>query len=404
MIRCSTNVLAVALLVIASLLPAVEPAPLPAVSPVVSPVVSPTVATINGLPLTLREVENSMLRREGGELVEEWVHHQLEGLDFATLQDQDVILSIGFNKITRREIADSLLRKGVGKVRDELINIRLVEQAIAAAGIVVGPAEIDATYARMSKRFTDDLTKKGDTQIDFANFLQVKEKMTPEQFRAQPGFRMIAGLQALVHQQAKNEWNDDELRAWFTTNKARWRQIEAVDLAVIAIPYRQEPGPTGQPITTPAERERLILVMDSLYRQITAKQLSFAQIWALYAKTWDPEARDGGRIGWVEITGRRDGAGTKTRIIGAEVMKAAWPIVQFPTLLPPLAGDWGVEIAEVRGHRPAQEPVYEDLRSLVHADRVDETLDVRTSTVLRDLRQKAKIDYASLPEIINGPR
>lgn len=378
---------------------AVEPVP---VAPVAS--ASPTVASVNGMPLTLRDVEDSLLRREGGELVEEWVHHQLETLDFTKLKDDDVILAIGFNKITRREIADSLLRKGVGKVRDELINIKLVEQAINAAGIVVGPAEVDATYERMSKRFTADLAKKGDTQIDFANYLQVKEKMTPEQFRAQPGFRMIAGLQALVHLRAKDEWNDDELRAWFTANKQRWRQTEAVELAVIAIPYRQEPGPNGQPITTPAERERLSQVMDSLFRQIASKQLTFAQIWSLYAKTWDPEVHDGGRVGWVELNGRREGAGDKTRTIGPEVMSAVWPVARFPTLLPPLAGAWGVEIAEVRAHRPAKEPVYEDVRSQVHADRVDETLDVRTATLLRDLRQKAKIDYASLPEIINGPR
>ncbi len=376
----------------------------PPVTPLVAPRISPTVATVNGIPLTLRDVEDSLLRREGGELVEEWVHHQLEALDFTKLTDDDVILAIGFNKITRREIADSLLRQGVGKVRDELINIRLVEQAIAAAGIVVGPAEIDATYLRMSKRFAADLAKKGDTQIDFANYLQVKEKMTPEQFRAQPGFRMIAGLQALVHLRAKDEWNDDDLRAWFTANRQRWRQIEAVDLAVIAIPYRQEPGPNGRPIVAPAERERLMQVMDSLSRQITGRQLTFGQIWALYAKTWDPEVHDGGRVGWVEVNGRREGAGDKTRIIGPEVMNAAWTVTTFPTLLPPLAGTWGVELAEVRAHRPLKEPVYEDVRNQVHADRVDETLDLRTNTLLRELRQKAKIDYASLPEIINGQR
>lgn len=387
------------LVLVSGLVAAVEPVKPPMVS------VSPTVATVNGAPLTLREIENSLLKKEGSDLVEEWVHHQLEHLDFTTMQDDDIILSIGFNKITRGEIADSLLRKGVGKVRDELINIRLVEQSLASAGIVVGAADLASAYERMEKRFTDEQNKKGDdTRIDFTNFLSVKEKMTPEQFRGQPGFRMIAGLQTLVHQQAKNEWNDQELRGWFEANTARYRQTEAVELAVIAIPYRQEPGPNGQPIVTPAERERLSQVMDSLFRQITSKQLSFAQVWALYAKTWDREVQDGGRVGWVEVSGRRDGASDKTRIIGPEVMKAVWPLVKFPTLLPPLAGAWGVEIAEVRAHRPAKEPLYEEVRTLVHADRVDETLDVRTATLLRDLRQQAKIDYASLPEIINGPR
>ena len=68
------------------LLPVVLMAAEPVVPPVaVAPRVSPTVATINGIPLTLRDIEDSLFRREGGELVEEWVHHQLESLDFLVI-------------------------------------------------------------------------------------------------------------------------------------------------------------------------------------------------------------------------------------------------------------------------------------------------------------------------------
>lgn len=368
---------------------------------------SPAVATIDGSPVTLRELEDVLLKKEGADLVEEWVHGQLQGLDFAKLQDDDVILAIGFNKITRREIADSLLRKGVGKVRDELINIRLVEAAIAEAGITVGPEQLDATWERMRKRFEEKIADGGDTRIDFVNYLQVKEKMTPEQFRAQAGFRMLAGLQALVHHRAKDEWDDPALRAWFDANKARWHRTEAVDLAVIAIPYNREPGPDGLPVVTAAERERLMQVMVSLYRQLSSKDpkaLGFARTWALYGKSWDPETRDGGHVGFVERSGRRDGATGTTRILGAELMAAAWNVAVFPTLLPPIASDWGVELAEVRGRRAAREPVYEDLRERVKADRIDETLEQRTEAVLKGLRTKAKIEYASLPDLINGRR
>lgn len=387
-------------LVLASALFAAEVVPAPAPSP--------AVATIDGSPVTLRELEDVLLKKEGADLVEEWVHGQLQGLDFAKLQEDDVILAIGFNKITRREIADSILRKGVGKVRDELINIRLVEAAIAQAGITVGPEQLDATWERMRKRFEEKMAADGDgTRIDFVNYLQVKEKMTPEQFRAQAGFRMLAGLQALVHHQAKDEWDDPALRAWFDANKGRWRVTESVDLAVIAIPYNREPGPDGQPVVTAAERERLMLVMTSLYRQVSSKDpkaLGFAKTWTLYGKSWDPETKEGGRVGFVDRSGRREGAGAKTRIIGADLMTAAWNATTFPTLLPPIASDWGVELAEVRGHRAAREPVYEDLRQRVQSDRIDETLEQRTEGLLKGLRTKAKIEYASLPDIINGKR
>jgi hypothetical protein len=74
-------------------------------------------------------------------------------------------------------------------------------------------------------------------------------------------------------------------------------------------------------------------------------------------------------------------------------------------MLPPLAaGDWGVELAVVEAHRPEKEPVYEELRQTIKEDRIDETLELRTAALLERLRHEAKIDYASLPDIINGKR
>jgi len=362
------------------------------------------VATINGQALTLREVEDALLRKEGTDLIEEWVHDHLQKLDFAELKDDDIILSIGFNKIGRRELADALLRKGAGKVRDELINIRLVEQAIAASGITIGETEIDATWERMKRKFEENQAKTPDgTRIDFVNYLNVKEKMTPEIFRAQQGFRMLAGLQALVHFKAKDEWKDDELRAWFATHLDRYRQLEGVKLSLIAIPYQPQPGAGGRPEITAAERERLMKVMDSLYAQISSKQVPFGQVWALYARGYDNDVGPGGHAGWVDRTGKRKDP--KARPLGTDLMATAWEITKFPTLLPPLAaGDWGVEIVQVEAHRPAKEPVYEDLRATVKADRIDESLEQRTEALLNQLRHDAKIDYASLPDIINGKR
>lgn len=380
---------------LAAELPSQTPAPAP------TPL---AVATINGQALTLRDLEDTLLRKEGGDLIEEWVHDHLQNLDYASLKDDDIILTIGFNKIGRRELADALLRKGAGKVRDELINIRLVEQAIAAAGITVGAAEIDASWERMKRTFEQQQAKVGDgTHIDFVNYLSVKEKMTPEIFRAQPGFHMLAGLQALIHFQAKDEWKDDELRTWFTAHLERYRQHEAVKLSLIGIPYQPQPGAGGMPEITAAERERMMKVMDALARQISSKQLPFGQVWALYARGYDADVGPGGHAGWVDRAGRRKDA--KARVLGADLVAAAWAVTTFPTQLPPMAnGDWGVELAVVEAHRPEKEPVYEDLRTTIKDDRIDETLELRTEALLKRLRQEAKIDYASLPDIINGKR
>lgn len=365
---------------------------------------SPAIATIDGKPLTLRELEDTLLRSEGADLVEEWVHHQLEALDFTKLQDDDVILAIGFNKITRREIADSLLRKGVGKVRDELINIRIVDQAVADAKITVGPEQLDATWERMRVNFEEGQAKVNDTRVDFVNFLSVKYKMTPEQWRAEPGFRKLAGLQALVHSLAKEEWKDDDLRVWFESHRERYRVTEGIDLNLIALPYRAQPGADGKPEITPEEREGRMLAATQLYTQIKTGQLTFAKAWTFYAKGFDPDVQEGGYAGFVDRQGRRDGATARTRLLGSDLVATAFNYRLRPMLLPPMASDWGVELAEVRGYRRAKDPTYEEVRDRVLADRIDETLEARTQGLLTSLRAKAKIEYASLPEVIGGKR
>ena len=124
----------------------------------------------------------------------------------------------------------------------------------------------------MKLKFEEQQAKSGDSaRIDFVNYLSVKEKMTPELFRAQPGFRMLAGLQALVHQRAKDEWDDDDLRAWFAAHRERWRQTEGVKLSLIAIPFQREPGQGGTPVVTAEQlareaRDRLVLSRPVVHR------------------------------------------------------------------------------------------------------------------------------------------
>ncbi len=353
---------------------------------------SPVVAEVGTQPITLRQLEDALLRKEGREAMADWVSKGLDRLDFPTLKDDDIVLAIGFNKITRRELADALMRRGAAAAREDLINIAVVEQAMTAANILVTQPVLDQWWTRMARMFAHNLKAQGQGEVDFAQWIQNKEKMTPAEFKAQPAFRMMAGLHALVQQRAANEFPEDELQAWFAQHPERWRTFEAVELSVISVPYRKEerkePGPS------PAERERLGQVMDGLWRQINQGQVSFADTWQYFGRSYDPGANQG-KVGWVRQDGIRDADGPK---ISKEVLAAAWSLDKFPVLLPPLADDRGVTIAVVHGHRPQRDPNFAEIRDQVRADRIDETLEARINALLADLRRSADVKLKSLTE------
>src|SRR5262245_18916586 len=116
---------------------------------------SDAVAVVNGETLTLRMLEDSMLRKEGAELVEELVQRELDKMPWTELKDDDVIVQIANWRLRRVGLAAQLLGTSAGKVRDELINITLVKQAMAAAGLTVGDEDIKNEIARMQARLDE---------------------------------------------------------------------------------------------------------------------------------------------------------------------------------------------------------------------------------------------------------
>ena len=354
----------------------------------------PLVAEVGTQAITIRDVEDALLKKEGREAMADWASKALDRVDFTAIHDTDVVLAIGFNKITRRELADALLRRGISAVREDLINTAVVEQALAAANIVITEPLLDALWQRMSRLFARKLKAEGQGEIDFTQWIRNKERMSPEEFRARPAFRLMAGLYALVQARAAAEFSEDELKAWFHDHPERWRTFEAVDLSVIAVPFKKETK--DGPISS-GERLRLGGVMDGLYRQINRREVSFADTWQYFGRPYDASA-DHGHVGWVRQDGTRDIDGPR---ISGEVMAAAWTIDRFPTLLPPLADDRGVTIALVQGHRPQRDPDFAEIRDKVRADRIDETLEKRTDALLGELRRKADVKLHSLPDAIN---
>jgi hypothetical protein len=377
----------------------------PAAPPVATPPAadaqdqSVPVATVNGEEVSLRALEDALLKKEGAEQVEDAVHHLLERTNWSLLKDDDLIVATAMGQVKRREVALHLLRDKSGPVREELINIALVEQALAKAGVVIDDVATNAELARMEKRLHEGLDKRKQPLMDLRTFIQQTEKTTLEAFIRQPGFKMLAGLHILVQQQARKEVTDEELQAFFDQHRERYRTQEAVDLADIYVPFIPEKDASGKEVVTEEEKVQRQKVAWDLYNMIRRKDVSFEKTFGTFGRVADQDSDANGRVGWVTRDGGRGKRGA--RRIPARVVEEAFNAQgPFPVMLQPVVHDLGVDVIRVLARRPAEEPVLSLMHERVLIDLVDADIDARTKRLLEGLRRSSAITYASLPAII----
>ncbi|MFM2091740.1 MAG: hypothetical protein RLZZ127_2229 [Planctomycetota bacterium] len=351
------------------------------------PSASTPVVVVGGEAIAVGELEDTLLQREGTDQLGSWLREALAAVDWRRLPDDAPVVAIGGRTLTRRQLALDLLARHGAEVREELIGIRLVEQALHREGIAIDQAALDAEWDRIERGFQDSLTAKGQPSVPFAQYLQASQGKTREQLVAETGFRMAAGLHLLVDRRLRSELTDAEVAAWFEAKRATFDQPEAVDLSIISIPYLR-PG-------DPADRERLLGVMRSLHAAVSRGQPTFAQAWQAYGRASDPRSTDG-RVGWVGAEGRRSDGG---RQVPAPVMAEVWG-AKPPRLMEPVAHDAGVDLVMVHARRPFQSATLAAVRERVVAGILDERRAARTQRMLSELRRGTEVEYRSLPAAI----
>jgi hypothetical protein len=396
--------------------PAALPAPAPTVvaTPVAggpapaAPVAAPAppqdsgtapVALVDGNPITLRQVEDALLKQEGVQQLMTMLDEQFKRTDWSTLGDREVLVQTGTWRVTRVGVAAQLLKQKAGDAREDLIGIALVKNALTREGVVVDDALIANEVKRMEKRHYESLEARKQPYMEFRAFIEQTQKMPFEQYIRQEGFRMGAGIRVLVERRAAAELGEDQLKEYFARHIDRYRVQPAVDLSVIYLPYQVSKAADGREVVTQEEKDRLMGVMTQLHQAIFKRQVSFERTYQTFAKGFEPNADASGRVGWINRDGTRPVKGARRISVRAiDDAFAAQP--PYPVLLSPVAGEQGVELLLVHARRAGREPVFADLRAQLVADIVDGELASRTKRVLDDLRRAAVIDYRSLPPLI----
>lgn len=357
------------------------------------------VAVVDQRIITLREVENTLLRQEGVQQLMEMLDEQFKRTNWEALTDRDVLIQTNSWRVTRLAVAAQLLKQKAGDAREDLIGIALVQNALKKENVVVDDAVIANEIRRMEKRHIDGLEARKQPYIDFRSFIEQTQKMPLEQYARQEGFRMGAGIRVLVERRAAAELTPDQLQEWFAKHIERYRVQAAADISDIYIPYQASKGADGKEHITQQEKDRLLGVMAQLHQAIFKRQVAFERTFQTFSKPFEPNADVNGRLGWVNRDGSRALKGSR-RVAQAAMDEAFAAQPPYPVLLSPVASDLGIDLILVHARRAGKEPVFSDVNAQLVSDIVDAELAPRTKRVLDELRRSAVIDYRTLPPLI----
>jgi hypothetical protein len=391
-------------------------APVPLAAPVNSPVISSVVtpveitptpagepaiaAVVNDKPITLRAIEDALLKKEGVAQVLDMLDRQYSVMDWSALQDRDVIVQTATWRLTRLSLGAQLLKAHASDAREDLIGIALVTQALEKNNIVIDEAAIQNEVKRMEKRHYDALEARKQPYMEFKQFIEQTQKIPFENYIHQEGFKMGVGIRILVERATRQELTDNDLHKYLAANEDRYLVQEAADLSAIYIPYQTNKTDGGKDVVTEDEKIRVYGVMQQLYDAIMKRQVSFERTFQTFGKVYDAHADAQGRLGFVNRDGTRMQKGS--RRVDPKAMNEAFAVQPpYPQLLKPVVGDSGIELLMVHSRRAGKAPVFADLRERIMSDIVDSELPARTKKLLDSLRRSSVIDYRSLPPLLD---
>ena len=350
-------------------------------------------ARVNGEAITLRSLEDDLMRQEGAQIIEDLLRMQLEGVDWQAFKDEDIIVKVANIEVPRVLLVNQLLEKHGADVREQMIQALIVKQALAKDGIKLDKQLKQDMLERMERKHRLDQEAKGTgTVVPFESAIQDKYGKSLEEWTNDPAFLTLAGLYALLYQRTQIE--EDALRAFFKEHQIRYAKPEAYEIAARPFVFVDRNGR----VANEQERANIQRLAESTYQLVKNKKRSFAAI----VRMFDPQQL--GVRGFVGRDGKVFLQGVPN--VPVEVMDVVFrhQYDSFPTVLGPIHSPDAVSIVEVRSYRPAEKPDFEAHRTVVKRDLIDEDVDAYMSSFLRELKGASQIDYTGMLPVMQERR
>lgn len=349
-------------------------------------VLSPSteIAVVDGEAISLRELEDELLQIEGAQQVQDMVQQQLLSMPWEHLDDDDIVVAMGAWQLPRIGLVATLLQQHGAQVREQLIVLTLVRQAMATRGMTFDDEMIADELAFSRRKFRQRLEAEGGPTITFDDYIKETQGMTVEEWTQESGFQMQAAIHAILY--ATAEVDEVALRDHFDRHRREYIIPPMAELSVLFVPFR---GEDGQP---PGEADKDVSRgwVQNLHQQLAKGRLTFDKLSVRF--------QEAGHIGWVRPDGSNPELGAKN--VPEQVAEAALqtrPRPGKPELLPVIETPRGLTIAQVHAIKAGQRPAFADVRDQVRRDYIDANLDHYSQRFLNDLRREADIDYPTTP-------
>lgn len=352
---------------------------------------SVVLARVNGEAITLRQLEDELLRQEGMQTIDELLRLKLDQSDWSAFDDEDVIVKVADVEIPRILLVNQLLKKHSAEVRDQMINALVIRQAIAQAEITLDESLKQQMLKRMQRKYYHEQEQIRDVVVPYDSMIRERYGQSVEEWVKDPAFATLAGMYALLYQ--RTEIPEDQLEAYFQQHAHRYGTPEAYQLAVIPFHAADKEGKrVGQGL------EGARRLASETARMIREQRRSFASI----VRMMDPQFK--GERGFVARDGRPENKGA--RPLPPAVMEAVFrhDYDRFPTVLGPVEAGNTISIVEVRAYRPGSQPSLDEVREAVRRDYIDADLQSHIKNLQQELREEHQIDYSGMMDVLQQRR
>lgn len=257
--------------------------------------------------------------------------------------DNEAVASVNGTKITKDELYNELVALGGTSTLDNMITMKLIDQAAADANVTITDEDVNAEIESLKTQFggeealnsalaqsgmtLDDLKKNTEIQVKIRKILEPQTKVT-----------------------------DEDISTYYEENKDTFATPEQVRASHILVETKEEADAIKKELDEGADFSTL------------AKE-----------KSTDSSAANGGDLGFF---GKGD--------MVEEFEKAAFSM-EINEISEPIKSDYGYHIIMKTDYKEATDPTLEDKKEEIRKLLVDQQVSELSSTWLSDLRSNAKI-------------